>query len=55
MWFSLYIHIMSLMLVYALIFTLHANKLNHVLVLNLHSYGAYCRLDLYKISLTFMF
>jgi hypothetical protein len=35
--FSLY----SYHATYALIFTLHVNKLNHVLMLNLHSYGAY--------------
>ena len=33
--FSLYIHIMSIMHVYALIFTFHANELNYVLAFNL--------------------
>lgn len=55
MYYSLFVYIMSLMLVYALEFKFHVNKLNHVLFLTFHSYGVCFGLGLNEIVLMFMF
>jgi hypothetical protein len=55
MYYSLFVYIMSLMLVYALEFKFHVNELNHVLFLTFNSYGVCFGLGLNGLVLMFMF